>query len=264
MSVSTMRGRYWNSVSAFFLDSLQWRVTWGWVDSLVLEALRQSILNFRIGFLSSIGWRLPYPCLPTPFPILRFKKIWSLGRFRAIWGLKRLSRKQPPLNAPKALPNCLWKGRTQSFLTLLRNSDWFNRLLSCKKSDTRNSYKWRRNSRQELYHTKISKISQIDSWKRFFLSVFLDETQDCAETPFAKKNNPFLVPDSLKIAPFTADWRFFRVYRGLSGMFRRSASLAIPHLKSFAATPSVSLVQLGHTNRSVFLSHESQCEIALV
>ena len=47
-------------------------------------------------------------------------------------------------------------------------------------------------------------------------------------------------------------------------MFRRSASLAIPHLKSFAAIPSVSLVQLGHTNRSVFLSHESQCEIALV
>ena len=50
----------------------------------------------------------------------------------------------------------------------------------------------------------------------------------------------------------------------LSGMFRRSASLALPHLKSFAAIPSVSLVQLGHTNRSVFLSHESQREIALV
>ena len=53
-------------------------------------------------------------------------------------------------------------------------------------------------------------------------------------------------------------------FRDLSGMFRRSASLAIPHLKSFAAIPSVSLVQLGHTNRSVFLSHESQREIALV
>ena len=50
----------------------------------------------------------------------------------------------------------------------------------------------------------------------------------------------------------------------LSGMFRRSASLALPHLKSFAAIPSVSLVQLGQTNRSVFLSHESQREIALV
>ena len=50
----------------------------------------------------------------------------------------------------------------------------------------------------------------------------------------------------------------------LSGMFRRSASLALPHLKSFAAIPSVSPVQLGHTNRSVFLSHESQREIALV
>ena len=50
----------------------------------------------------------------------------------------------------------------------------------------------------------------------------------------------------------------------LSGMFRRSASLAIPHLKSFAAIPSVSLVQPGHTNRNVFLSHESLREIALV
>ena len=50
----------------------------------------------------------------------------------------------------------------------------------------------------------------------------------------------------------------------LSDMFRRSASLSIPHLKSFAAIPSVSLVLLGHTNRSVFLSHESQREIALV
>ena len=44
-------------------------------------------------------------------------------------------------------------------------------------------------------------------------------------------------------------------------MFRRSASLAIPHHKSFAAIPSVSLVSLGtriatsncHTNRSVKL-----------
>ena len=47
-------------------------------------------------------------------------------------------------------------------------------------------------------------------------------------------------------------------------MFRRSASLAIPHLKSFAAIPSVPLVQLRHTNRNVFLSYESQREIALV
>ena len=38
---------------------------------MFLEPSRQSILNFRIGFLSSIGGRLPYPCLPTPFPILR-------------------------------------------------------------------------------------------------------------------------------------------------------------------------------------------------
>ena len=53
-------------------------------------------------------------------------------------------------------------------------------------------------------------------------------------------------------------------YGTLVACFARSASLALPHLKSFAAIPSVSLVQLGHTNRSVFLSHESQREIALV
>ena len=50
----------------------------------------------------------------------------------------------------------------------------------------------------------------------------------------------------------------------LSGMFRRSASLAIPHHKSFAAIPSLFLVLLGHTNRSVKWAHESQREIALV
>ena len=41
-------------------------------------------------------------------------------------------------------------------------------------------------------------------------------------------------------------WLFpetWRVAGRLSGMFRRSASLAIPHLKSFAAIPSVSLGQ---------------------
>ena len=60
--------------------------------------------------------------------------------------------------------------------------------------------------------------------------------------------------------------QYFQEYRGqgLSGMFCRSASLSIPHLKSFAAIPSVSLEQLGHANRSVFLSHESQREIAHV
>ena len=47
-------------------------------------------------------------------------------------------------------------------------------------------------------------------------------------------------------------------------MFRRSASLAIPHTKRFAAIRSVSLVLLGHTNRNVKLSLESQREIALV
>ena len=45
-------------------------------------------------------------------------------------------------------------------------------------------------------------------------------------------------------------------------MFRRSASLAIPHRKSFAAILSLSLVLFGHTNRNVKLSHESQHEIA--
>ena len=39
----------------------------------------------------------------------------------------------------------------------------------------------------------------------------------------------------------------------LSGMFRRSASLALPYLKSFAAIPSVSLVRLGHTELQRFL-----------
>ena len=32
------------------------------------------MLNFRIGFLLSIGGRLPYPCLPTPCPILRLSE----------------------------------------------------------------------------------------------------------------------------------------------------------------------------------------------
>ena len=50
----------------------------------------------------------------------------------------------------------------------------------------------------------------------------------------------------------------------LSGMFRHCASLAIPHLRSFAAILCVSPVLLGYTNRSVLLSHESQREIALV
>ena len=52
--------------------------------------------------------------------------------------------------------------------------------------------------------------------------------------------------------------------KGLSGQFRRNASLAIPHHTSFAATPSVSWVHLGHTNRNVSVSHESQREVALV
>ena len=38
----------------------------------------------------------------------------------------------------------------------------------------------------------------------------------------------------------------------LSGMLRCGASLAIPDRKNFAAIPSVSLVHLGHTNRSVW------------
>ena len=47
-------------------------------------------------------------------------------------------------------------------------------------------------------------------------------------------------------------------------MFRCSASQAIPHLKSFAAIPSVSLVLLGHTNRNVLVSHELQRGITLI
>ena len=38
-------------------------------------------------------------------------------------------------------------------------------------------------------------------------------------------------------------------------MFRRSASLAIPHHKRFAAILSVSVVLLGHMNRNVFSVH---------
>ena len=47
-------------------------------------------------------------------------------------------------------------------------------------------------------------------------------------------------------------------------MFRGSASPTIPHRRSFAAIPSVSLVLLGHTKRNVSVSHELQREIALV
>ena len=43
-----------------------------------------------------------------------------------------------------------------------------------------------------------------------------------------------------------------------------NTSLAILHCKSFAAILSVFRVHLGHTNRSVSLSHESQREIALL
>ena len=44
----------------------------------------------------------------------------------------------------------------------------------------------------------------------------------------------------------------------ISGMFRRSASLAIPHLKSFAAIPAVSRVQLGHTKSQRFSCHTNR------
>ena len=112
-SAVASQGRYWHSVSAFLLDSLLLRVRVDteipyrlfslilcccesgsiltfrigfppWF-SAVASHLRLSLLvgfggikavdteNFRIGFLSSIGVRLPYPCLPTPFPILRLK-----------------------------------------------------------------------------------------------------------------------------------------------------------------------------------------------
>ena len=50
----------------------------------------------------------------------------------------------------------------------------------------------------------------------------------------------------------------------LSGMFRRSALLAIPHRKSLVAIPSVSVVLLEHTSRNVLVSHEFQHEISLL
>ena len=65
-------------------------------------------------------------------------------------------------------------------------------------------------------------------------------------------------------APFWPASQFTVCTSRLSGMFRRNASLAIPHRKSFAAIPSVSLVLLAHTNHNVSLSPESKREIALV
>ena len=47
-------------------------------------------------------------------------------------------------------------------------------------------------------------------------------------------------------------------------VFRHSALLAAPHLKNFAAIPSVSLMLFGYTNRNVSLSREWQCKIALL
>ena len=57
-----------------------------------------------------------------------------------------------------------------------------------------------------------------------------------------------------------------KLRRQVSGMFRHSASLVIPHRKSFTAIPSdgVSLKHLGHTNRNVSVSHESQRDICLL
>ena len=58
-------------------------------------------------------------------------------------------------------------------------------------------------------------------------------------------------PERGSVAPWKALRPAIWASKALSGMFRRSASPAIPHLKKFAAIPSVSLVQLGHTNRSI-------------
>ena len=63
-----------------------------------------------------------------------------------------------------------------------------------------------------------------------------------------------LCPDEKGRAPLHLP----QIVLGLSGMFRRSASLAIPHLQSLAAIPSVSLgTRIAafscHTNRSVKL-----------
>ena len=70
--------------------------------------------------------------------------------------------------------------------------------------------------------------------------------------------------DSTKVCIMKYVWSNFGHCGTLVACFAAAFSLAIPHLKSFAAIPSVSLVQLGHTNRNVFLSHESQREIAVV
>ena len=46
-------------------------------------------------------------------------------------------------------------------------------------------------------------------------------------------------------------------------MFCCGASLAIPHRKRIAGIASISLAHLGHMNRNVLVSHNSQRDIAL-
>ena len=69
----------------------------------------------------------------------------------------------------------------------------------------------------------------------------------------AKSPVQMFVPDEIL---FFQDW-------GPEGRSRRNDSLAIPHRKSFAAIPSVSLLH-GHTSRTVSLSHGSRREITLI
>ena len=70
-SVLTMWGPNWISVWAFPCErNLHWLVSFRAVFPCCVQ-LPGSILNFRLGSVSSIwGW-LPRPYLPTPFPILR-------------------------------------------------------------------------------------------------------------------------------------------------------------------------------------------------
>ena len=72
------------------------------------------------------------------------------------------------------------------------------------------------------------------------------------ETSFKVDRVSFSTPEIKGANAHPCNWRGGPA-KGLDlgGMFHCNASLPILHLKSFAAIPSMSLVQLGHTNRNV-------------
>ena len=64
--------------------------------------------NFRIGFLSSVGRRLPYPCLPPPCPILRSRAPASFptkfSQIMLMFGQFQLGRQRPKGYLQKRYP----------------------------------------------------------------------------------------------------------------------------------------------------------------